>query len=316
MTWVPVGGEERLSYKSLTSHVILTAAGLWICMFWFGSWVTVVAILGEGLKNGGVTLAVLCRIPDAVATLREEQRRLRDERDAFQKFARRVASLEDASSQMGSASPDRSAGSEEAMILQTDGAEPVSPDSLERVQEIYRDTVMAVPHYEEDYDESLKTNMATEFGPEIAEAVVTGETFTPQLKIVLVQSAQQAHQERAGFLRLLEYERENLTSAKRSLHRLHDNVDAIEKSLQRRSARELIEHWKQLDEFEETCRDILRERQSQLHETVENRSDMEAQEYLHQTVDWTYPMLNDGLDCVSRIRDVKRDVVAELSKWR
>lgn len=107
------------------------------------------------------------------------------------------------------------------MIIRISESGTHSTESLKHIRELYRETVMEVPHFEQDYGESSETNIETAFRPEIAASVVNGDLLTPQLQAALFQSAQQAKRKRSRFLQTLEQERENLITAKRSFHQIH-----------------------------------------------------------------------------------------------
>ena len=62
------------------------------------------------------------------------------------------------------------------------------PDRLDAVRGAYRETVMSVPHFEADYDESYTENVTEEFGPELATALVTGDRFDPFCRRTLLEA--------------------------------------------------------------------------------------------------------------------------------
>lgn len=311
-------GDGRSRFSGIASSRLLGVSAISGAVFlWLFTPQSLVVVVGTTVQDSLVLLAVMSRLPDAVARVREERRRTMAERNAFEQFTQRVADT-DPIEPRASDLQSRSSGSEGGMVAVSVGEASVHETTtpLTVIREAYRETVMDVSHYGEEYAESLEENMAAEFGPEIARAVTDGEILTPQLRVTLVQRSLEARKQREQFLQTLADEREAVSDARRTLRNIHTRVDDIEDALHRRSARELIEDWKRLASVEETCADLLAERQSHLQQTVHGRTPFRLQTYLYPGRSWTFPVLNDNLDCISRIRTTKRRVVKEMSKWR
>jgi hypothetical protein len=78
------------------------------------------------------------------------------------------------------------------------GAETTTSDSAsEQIRTSYRETVMVVPHYNDEYDESLAANLNAEFGPDLATPIIENERVTPQLRNGLLTASRHAHESRA-----------------------------------------------------------------------------------------------------------------------
>lgn len=245
--------------------------------------------------------ACITRVPNALATVEEEQQRTAAERDAFARFASRIASFE-ATKSTGAA------GRAESIVV----AEPVKAPELCSIQEAYRETVMDVDHYEEEYDELLVTHMNEEFSAELALAVTEGETFSPQLKQALVQASNQARAERASFLQTLDQEQKSLEHAKATLMEIATAVDDLAHTrFHRRSIDKLIRMYTRSMDLEERCTQELTDRQEQLHDhsPIDGK---ELQEYLHASREWTYPVLLDGVNCISRIQKIERRLIQSI----
>jgi hypothetical protein len=132
----------------------------------------------------------------------EEQSRLQAERSALERFESQIRGLSAAS--VGQSTPSRGGATLAQSNVET-------RSQLQAVQNAYRDTVMAVPHYQEDYGESLTEHMTAEFGEDVTTAVVEGSTLTPQVKRALVSKASESRKERAAFARTLAAESESVT---------------------------------------------------------------------------------------------------------
>ncbi len=94
---------------------------------------------------------------------------------------------------------------------------PKPDTSLRAVREAYRETVMAVPHLEAEYDDSLEANLSMEFGPELGTQIATGTRLTAQLYEALLTASEGARDEREMMLPALERERESLQSVQATL---------------------------------------------------------------------------------------------------
>ena len=175
----------------------------------------------------------------ARAELRVERRRIVDEREAFGAFRDRVSSIPD---EGGSADPtdpsavDGFAGAGGAAGVRgaiggttggTGGA--ASPGSrLVAVRDAYRATVMSVPHYEAEYDDTYERSVAEEFGPEVAYALTRTDCFHEEYKRSLLAAAETAVQEREAFLDAVESEIQSAERAGSRLEPIRTEIGAIE----------------------------------------------------------------------------------------
>jgi hypothetical protein len=285
-----------------------------IVLLWlFTPW-TLTALASTAIRNGIAILAVLTRIPDAVALVHQERERTAAEYDAFEAFARRVGRLDvDGTQQSGAGDRRPATAAHPGPAVVDDHAGASRSASMEAIRDAYRETVMAVPHYEEEYDEPLEEHLAQEFGVELGVAIAQSDAVTPQLQQALATASIRSRDERAELLDRLDEERNSLREASRSLEEICEAVRTVEQSLSRRADRELAEAWGRLEELEGDCRTLLRERQCNLEPEQAGRS-MGLQEYLYATSPWTYPILGDGLDGIDRIERAKHRVVETIMR--
>lgn len=299
------GHRGQIATLSMIVGIVL----LWLFTPW-----TLTALASTAIRNGIAILAVLTRIPDAVALVHQERERTAAEHDAFEAFARRTLRLD-----VGDTPHSETTDGRPATALQPGAAVvddyAASPDSasMEEIRDVYRETVMAVSHYEEEYGESLEEHLAQEFGTELGIAISQSETVTPQLQQALVTASIQSRDERAELLDRLDEERHSLQEASHSLEEICDAVRTVEQSLSQRADRELAEAWDRLEELEGDCRTLLRQRQCKLDPKGKGR-EMGLQEYLYATAPWTYPILGDGLAGVDRIERAKQQVVEAIMR--
>lgn len=258
---------------------------------------------------GLVVIATLLYLPRAKEICAEEWARTRSERDAFEAFVRRVGAIDLPAIQV------HDGGLGVAPLSQAhDGVQQV-----ERVKDVYRNTIMDVPHYEEEYDETLREHMAAEFSEDIATAICDGGTLTPQLQQALVHHGREARDEREALLEALDEEVDSLSAATPAIRDLDASLAAFsERRLRRLSFDELTGAYRELHELRGRVRELVEERQRTLHEGVhlgrrlDDASHFYA--YLYHPLDVTYPVLADGTTLVDEIERARSRVVQAISR--
>lgn len=181
-------------------------------------------------------------LEDARRAAKRERRHLADERGAFARFRERVEELDAASA--GSTGVD---------------------GGVARVREAYGDTVMAVPHYRERFDEPLVENVAGELSPELAAALARQDRLRPYLKRSLLTAADAAIGGRTTLLALVDSEREAITALDDRLERIEGEREAIVgQPVDRMEFNALRLSRRRLRGLEEQCDDLAAERQSTL----------------------------------------------------
>jgi hypothetical protein len=233
----------------------------------------------------------LAHIKTARSVLEEERERIREEAEAFATFAREVADVEAASRPLADGGP----------MVRT--VRPPSDDGIEAVKEAYRDTVMSVPHYDAEYDESLSRNMRLEFGDDVAGAVDRGRT---------------AHDQRMSLLDQLDTEAEALDDADGTLEQCRRTADRIaDAPLERYAFDELAAEWRLLEDRREAADTLLSDRQETIQERDrENgtrRRGPSFEEYLYDPMDVTHPVLAAGTSVLDRLEEARRQVARALA---
>jgi len=221
---------------------------------------------------------VLGPLRDAIEIAEQEYREVENEQTAFEEFAARVSAV-----------PTVSAPTQTLPIESTSGESP-----LQRAAELraaYRETVMAVPHYTDVYDETIGESLVAEFGPELAELFepANGISFTAYHKDALVTAAEQSATERGEFHDTLSTERASLGSLCQDLEALLNEFDT-----------NIVPAWYR-QRFIERLDDVLQTRQSVLDKrtSVAYLDGHNLCEYLYSEGPWTYPVLT----AVARLLD-------------
>ncbi|PSP71933.1 hypothetical protein BRC86_13995 [Halobacteriales archaeon QS_3_64_16] len=189
-----------------------------------------------------------------------------------------------------------------------------SDDRLRRVQDAYRESVMSMSHYEDEYDDSLAESLAEEFGPEVAGAVLTGDQFTRSLREQLLTASREACTRRTTFLTVLTRETESLQTAEETITALGSALETLDaRSLESWSPVELADSYEQLLTAEDRCEELVSERQTTLHShglpgPMPIDSDLDLTEYLYQSLSVTHPVLADLADLADTLRGERQRV--------
>ena len=256
-----------------------------------------------------VALASLAFLPRAQQLCERERQRATAEYDAFDDFLSQLQGF----ASNGSTTTAEAVGNGSLMHQQA----AAQIDGLAKVRDAYRDTVMAVPHYEEDYDESLIENMGAELGEELAHAAVDGGQLVDPLKRGLIAAARDARDRRADFLEMLDEEGDSLDRHSVRLEKLADRVDRAVgprcsdetyNGLRRRRERLL----RCADEIESTIATRQEDRTQGRTATVQAMKGTDLQEYLYAPMEVTYPVLAECSRLLNQIEIGRKRIEDEM----
>jgi hypothetical protein len=225
------------------------------------------------------------------------------ERDAFRRFLTRLDRVE-STPESAVAPTNAGAGGGSLLLAPRDTAR----DGTEAVRTAYRETVMAVAHYDREYGDSLPASLRTEFGESLAEQVLVDGPLTPVVREALVSAAREALSDRDRFLDVLRTERRSLRETERELDAVEARVvelagDATEAEAATVGA--------ELDRLEARCAAAATDRQELIHDRSSRAmSGLDANSllvYLYGDVDAQCPALADVSSCLRTIESVRRD---------
>lgn len=241
--------------------------------------------------------------------LREERTRTAAERDAFAAFRTCVTELDTASSP--------STASLRAVATNVLTGTQHTNSQLERLREQYRTTAMSVPHFEEEYDESLAEHLTAELGEEIATQVVHGDRFTPTLKTALVDASETARDARESFIGILDDEQTELNEAQRTITTIERWFRAVNtRPLGEWSFDELFGAWETLIAMEHRCATVLQTRQQHLHRPGRTaraeQATLDLNQYMYQPLETDYPVLRDVLQVLETVRQARHRIETGL----
>lgn len=230
------------------------------------------------------------QIEAAVAALDVERERLEAERAAFAQFRKRVAATD-----VHAPSSPVITSIKSAVMSASETASSIA--QTEHVRNAYRETVMSVPHYEEDYNHSLDDDLAEEFSQELASALATTDSLTPPVHQTLLTGCQRAIESRTTLLSAFDREADDLQQMRDTLETVNSSlIEMNQRPLTAWSTDEIISTYKRLSEFQTQCDDLAAERQAELRSQRipgPSHTDEELNEYLYESLSVTYPVLAD-----------------------
>lgn len=267
---------------------------------------SMLALLAWAGFSAGLLFTPRENIRGAAAAIKRECEVVAAERRALARFADRLEDVP--TSQLGRAAQ----GSVVSVTSQPSG------DGMTAVEEAYRETVMAVDHYEADYGEPFGEHLASEFGEEVASAVLTNDRLTPQVKSALLSGAREGCRNRTQYIETLTQERERIQDAGELFEDVSERCGAVDGDrLRRQPFGELQQRFERLQREREAVVERLETRQERLHRGIsfgwDRREAESLNRYLYRDIDATYPVLADGSALLSRLKDVESRIVTALT---
>ena len=251
--------------------------------------VATVCLLGAGGLFSYVAAArTLCR---------RERRRVAAEIEAFTAFR----SALDANTPTNARKLSMTPATRPTVLRESDG-------TLATVRTAFAETVMAVDHYEEEYDETLAEHARAELGPDAGCALAEGDAFTPGLRSVLADRTAAAIRQREQFLDRLDDEAVSLQESERRLVEpvaesatlvtpLDDGYPALEA------------RWRRFDVVERRIEQVVTDRAS--HATDERGSVLA---YLYESFPIPDPVVADASAALGVIRERRARVIDALTR--
>lgn len=271
---------------------------------WFAAISLETVIFATTLLLAVIVITAFPLLKLAMRCCHEERERTEAERDAFSSFVDRIRALSPTTTVQSTAGPTAD--------LVTAGM----ADSVYSIEQAYRDTVMAVEHYDEEYAEPYLENLAEEFGPDVAQAVQSTGVVSQPLQQLLIGKASTSQTKREELIAAIDDELNEL-------HDGHERLEAVDaarrdlaKCIEADSYDAVAEGWFQLERLERECDDIAAARQRSLRNPPMETEGFAFYEYLYQTIeDSTYPVLAETANLLERIRAERNHAYSRLSQF-
>ncbi|WP_434522041.1 DUF7260 family protein [Halorubrum sp. AS12] len=310
----------------------VTAAGCSSVWCELGAIATEPGVVTAVALAGILALLAFAYVRDAEAACRGERRRVLDERDAFEAFADRVAEMDTvpvATDSNPSGVPAGALGSigSAGNGIPPDGGPSGGDVTLRRVLAAYDDTVLSLPHYRAEYDETAAESLAAELGPDTATALASDGGLSSGAKSALVDRSQRAADARDRLAGAIDEEIDELADRKTTLTEIDRRRQRLLAHLEGvRSGRETdaaIDIWNRLAELERECDELAADRQSSLDDPpLTPNLDADSHErtfygYLYGTTDGPrYPVLAQVAELADRIRTDRDGVGTRIAADR
>ncbi len=229
------------------------------------------------------------RIRKALSIIETEKAISDSEITAFSSFGRRLRELQP-TVHAGSSGP---AGVMASSIHR--GFDP------EAVRAAYRETVLSMSHYEEEYDEPLLENVENEFGPAVRAIFDTASPIPPVQRNLVLNAVEDSVSRRERFSGLMSNESDSLSEVE---NRLSDIERRFHQTLSRTSVRQPSRE-EELQALIDSCEKLAADRQQDIHRRAEPRisgiGERSLVAYLYGMRDHRFPALVEIADIASQI---------------
>lgn len=189
----------------------------------------------------------------------------------------------------------------------------------DRIESCYRETVMAVNHYDDVYGDSFEESVSIEFGTEIARQISEATSFSPIFQQHLLDATQRCITNRRIYVETLQDERTALKDAQSTVRKIRQMVLKInDEQLQCLSGTQLTTQYETLHSMRQECEGWLQSRQQQLHARLSKESPVADANtglcpYLYASLDVTYPILSTFVAIHNQIYARKQQIVRSFT---
>lgn len=220
----------------------------------------------------------------AFRVLQREHREIVAELTAFRKFKRNI---EDISPSPMEPSP------KQGINVQVNSGE----DEIDKIETAYKETVMAVPHYDKEYGDTYFESITAEFGPEMAVRLSDSNYFAPAHKLVLLGKIDDIVKQRQTLKDIVELEQSSIKSAKNKFKTIGGRIESLpSQDFRTCKIKTLEQHLANTTELIEKCDTIASNRQEEIARR-ENRLAASTEvgdlhSYFYQSHDFNFPILS------------------------
>lgn len=248
------------------------------------------------------------RLAAAIAEVQIERRRTADELEAFRMFEEQIRAI-----------PTEEPNFETGQPVAVAAPSAESTMGLRRVREAYESTLMSVPHYLEEYDDTYIESLVGEFSPEIAATLTDGTRFSDQCKRAVLSAVANAQSTRESLLDAIDREDGSVRQAKTELRPIIKECEEL-RSIQFNTKEfgTLDAYRARLETLEEKCRTISHQRQDAIFDQRRIQwlpADVpDVTVYFYQSLDVDYPVISliaELLDTITKCqRQIERAMIS------
>lgn len=252
-------------------------------------------------QTDGEPVGVGQRLERARRALRRERRRTADEVQALRRLEGRVRDIdpETAAHTAGTAAGTTVVGRD--------------ADGLDAVRTAYEETVMSVPHYDEEYDDTYVESVAAEFSTDLAAALTDGTRFNAPCKRTLLSAIDAGRSARARLLELLSAEADSLAAAADTLTPLSAELADLEGRAVVTAPHGMLDAYgARLSVLERKCETVADDRQATLFEQRRTGGlpvdEPDLPQYVYQPCSFDYPVMASVADCTAAVDRIRAAV--------
>jgi hypothetical protein len=240
-------------------------------------------------------------IRSAEEAIQLEQRRITAEIEAYQQFSKKVATISTTTTPQPT--PVTQYGTVDCTVNPETGL----------IEEFFEETVMSVPHYEEDYDESFKEHISAEFTPEVALLLKDSNQMAKQYTSILESYIHTAISERKNLCKTLETEYNSVDDLGSQVCELSQEViEVSQRNFNTMDFGALEAHWRRLETITTKCDKIAADRQQLIDSPTRaaghSNSDICLNRYLYEDLTCEYPVLKTIGILGGRIRTTQTQI--------
>jgi hypothetical protein len=178
-------------------------------------------------------------------------------------------------------------------------------DTVRKVLNAYSETVMAVPHYSTEYDDSIYQSMAVEFGAPVVEYMNENNNPSDVILNKIMRESRTALSRRERFIPLLHEEQDSLIQMESRINDVEERI--LELKNRTDDYNEICPS--NLDTLQSRCDTIACDRQSLIHDRlISSLSGVDEEsllKYLYGERDFRYPVLSEIVRCRRKIRKIR-----------
>ena len=244
----------------------------------------------------------------ALESVRREQREIERECRAFRRFRQCIQSLETTTPQI-----------EQPSVGMQQCLSSAQRSARDEIEPCYRETAMAVDHYDDVYDDSFEASISAEFGADVLVLISKASSFSPVIKQRLLDAAQRCIDGRRAFLETLEDEYTTLTDAQSTVQGIRDTmVESDDEELQALSAAQLTNRYEILQSQTDKSEEWIQRRQEQLHDRRSERlsdeyGDTDLCSYLYEPLGVNHPVLVTFVEVIEIIYRYEQQLLRILA---
>jgi len=172
-------------------------------------------------------------VEEGIETCQEERDYLAAERGAFQTFLDRIRSVDPIETDSRATALTDLQNTPHTTLANRDPGDA----TFKYVISAYKETVLSLPHYRKEYNETLAESLTAELGQDIVTALATNKTLVPATQQALIERSQQAITSRTNLIEAITAEIDALTETQADLneietrrHNLRTHLDATKRN--------------------------------------------------------------------------------------